>query len=206
MGAQLYKEGVLTPQILRELLAATDLTGQSWLDAGCGRGHLARLLAEYKGCHVLGVDASEAMISHCVPHPNTDFRQIGDIGETGLPDTAFDGVLCSSVLEFVSEPSAALFELRRVLKQNGMLLVSVSNSDPIAWFPIVLAHRLTKHLGPWRIVPVSRLFQTQVFGIKLFDACSTAADSVSTPYGVRGVRGFPILGRGTLTMFRAVKV
>jgi 2-polyprenyl-6-hydroxyphenyl methylase/3-demethylubiquinone-9 3-methyltransferase len=193
-------------EILRELLAATDLTGQSWLDAGCGTGHLARCLAEYKGCHVLGVDASEAMISHCVPHPNTDFRQIGDIGETGLPDAAFDGVLCSSVLEYVSEPSAALFELRRVLKQNGMLLVSVSNSDPIAWFPIVLAHRLTKHLGPWRMCQYLDYFKHRYSELtfrRLLDRCGFRVEAVRT-YG--GVRGFPVLGRGTLTMFRAVKL
>jgi len=187
-------------------LAASDLKGQNWLDAGCGTGTLARFLAEYKGCRVLGVDASEAMISHCIPHRNTDFRQIGDIGETGLPDAAFDGVLCSSVLEYVSDPGAALLELRRVLKQNGVLLVSLPNSDPIAWFPIVTAHRLTKYLGPWRMCGyldyVKHRYSESGFR-RLLGGCGFRVEAVRT-YG--GVRGFPILRRGTLMMFRAVKL
>lgn len=192
--------------VIRELLAASDLTGQNWLDAGCGTGPLARFLSEYQGCRVLGVDASEAMISHCTPHPNTEFRQIGDIGETGLPDAGFDGVLCSSVLEYVSEPSAALVELRRVLKQDGVLLVSVPNSDPIAWFPIVSAHWLTKYLGPWRMcryLDIVKHRYSELSFRRLLDDCGFRVEAVRT-YG--GVRGVPILRRGTLMMFRAVKV
>ncbi len=192
--------------VIRELLAASNLTGQNWLDAGCGTGPLARFLAEYKGCSVLGVDASEAMISHCPPFPNTEFRQIGDISETGLPNAAFDGVLCSSVLEYVSDPSAALFELGRVLKQNGVLLVSVPNSDPIAWFAIVSAHRLTKHLGRWRMcqyLDICKHRYSEMDFRRLLDSCGFRVEAVRT-YG--GVRGFPVLGRGTMMMFRAVKL
>jgi ubiquinone/menaquinone biosynthesis C-methylase UbiE len=192
--------------IIRDLLAASDLTGQNWLDAGCGTGTLARFLAEYKGCRVLGVDASEAMISHSTPHPKTEFREIGDIGQTGLPDATFDGVLCSSVLEYVSEPVSALLELRRVLKQNGVLLVSIPNSDPIAWFAIVTVHRLTKYLGPWRMCRyldyIKHRYSEMGFR-RLLDGCGFRVDAVRT-YG--GVRGFPILRRGTLMMFRAVKL
>src|SRR5436309_13391310 len=70
--------------VVEELLAGRDLTGQNWLDAGCGTGTLARFLAGRKGCKVLGVDASEEMISRCAPAPNTEFRRIPDICETGL--------------------------------------------------------------------------------------------------------------------------
>jgi ubiquinone/menaquinone biosynthesis C-methylase UbiE len=100
-------------EVLDELLVGHDITGQNWLDAGCGTGTLARFLAERKGCKVLGVDASQEMISRCAPDPNTEIRQIRDICEIGLPDATFDGVLCSSRLEYVPDPLAALRELRR---------------------------------------------------------------------------------------------
>jgi 2-polyprenyl-6-hydroxyphenyl methylase/3-demethylubiquinone-9 3-methyltransferase len=96
---------------------------------------------------VLGVDASEKMISSCAAAPNTEFRQIPDICETGLPGASFDGVLCSSTLEYVPDPPAALRELRRVLRPNGLLLVSVPNAHPIARWPVLAIYWLTKHLG-----------------------------------------------------------
>lgn len=193
-------------RILHELLASRNLAGQNWLDAGCGTGTLARFLAESKSCKVLGVDASEQMISNCANAPNTEFRKIGDICQTGLSDTTLDGVLCSSVLEYVPDPRAALIELRRVLKQNGLLLVSVRNSDPIASWPILAVYWLTKYLAPWRLcryLDYSRHSYSKTGFRRLLESLGFRVEDVRT-YG--GIRGFPILGRGTLMMFRAVKL
>jgi 2-polyprenyl-6-hydroxyphenyl methylase/3-demethylubiquinone-9 3-methyltransferase len=192
--------------VLRKLVSSHDLAGQNWLDAGCGTGTLARFLAEHKGCNVLGVDASAAMISNCTPAPNTEFRQIRDIVDTGLADGAFDGVLCSSVLEYVREPRTALAELRRVLVPNGLLLVSVPNSDRIAWWPIMSAYWLTRPLGRWRLCEYldyneNRYSEPCFRG--LLDSCGFRVEAVGT-FG--GVRGIPILGHGTQMMFRAVKL
>jgi len=73
MGVQLQKKGFsVRKDVLRELLPDDHLTGQNWLDAGCGTGTLARFLTEAKGCNTLGVDASEEMIANCVPARNTE--------------------------------------------------------------------------------------------------------------------------------------
>ena len=50
-----------------DLLGTTDLSGQHWLDAGCGTGTLARLLAA-RNCNVTGVDASPDMIAAARGH------------------------------------------------------------------------------------------------------------------------------------------
>lgn len=201
------KKGFSTRKdILCELLAARHLAGQNWLDAGCGTGTLARFLAEHKGCTVIGVDASAAMIANCVPARNTEFRQIRDICETGLPDAAFDGVLCSSVLEYSSEPGAALVELRRVLKPYGLLLVSVPNTHPIARWPTVAVYRLTKPMGRWRQNPFldySKNAYSESGFRCLLSGCGFRVEAVRQ-FG--GLFGFPILGHGTLMMFRAVKL
>jgi 2-polyprenyl-3-methyl-5-hydroxy-6-metoxy-1,4-benzoquinol methylase len=44
---------LLTPHLVKDSL---------WLDAGCGSGFFARVLAEH-GCQVIGMDASPAMIT-----------------------------------------------------------------------------------------------------------------------------------------------
>jgi SAM-dependent methyltransferase len=194
-------------KVLSELLADRDLAGQKWLDAGCGTGTLARFLAERKGCKVLGVDASEEMISRCAPAANTKFRQIRDICETGLADETFDGVLCSSTLEYVPDPLAALRELRRVLRPNGLLLVSVPNAHPIARWPVLAIYRLTKHFGRRRwfeyLDHSKHCFSKSRFRA-LLDSCGFRADAMRTWGGVHGPS--PILGHGTLLMFRAVAV
>jgi SAM-dependent methyltransferase len=194
-------------RVLDELLAGCELTGQYWLDAGCGTGTLARFLAGRKGCKVLGVDASEEMISRCTPAPNTEFRQIPDICETGLPDASFDGVLCSSMLEYVPDPPAALRELRRVLRPNGLLLVSVPNAHPIARWPLLAIYWLTKHFGRRRwfeyLDHSKHCFSESRFR-GLLHKCGFRAEDVRTWGGLRGPT--PLLGRGTLFMFRAAKL
>jgi len=193
--------------ILQELLPPGHLAGQSWLDAGCGTGTLARFLAEAKGCHTLGVDASAEMIANCVPARDTEFRQIGDICETGLPNGTFDGVLCSSVLEYVSDPCAALVELRRLLKPKGLLLVSVPNAHPIARWPMLAIYWLTKHLGRWRwfqFLDYSKHSYSELRFRRLLNTCGFRVEAVRT-FGV--TLGFEtFLGQGTLMMFRAVKL
>ena len=193
--------------VLRELLPADHLTGQNWLDAGCGTGTLARFLTEAKGCNTLGVDASEEMIANCVPARNTEFRQIRDICETGLPDATFDGVVCSSVLEYVFDPRAALIELRRLLKPQGLLLVSVPNAHPIARWPTLAIYWLTKHLGRRRwfqFLDYSKHSYSELRFRRLLNTCGFRVEAVRT-FGV--ALGFEtFLGQGTLMMFRAVKI
>src|SRR6267378_2057328 len=175
--------------------------------ASCGTGTLARFLAKAKGCNTLGVDASAEMIANCVPARNTEFRQIRDICETGLPDGIFDGVLCSSVLEYVSDPCAALVELKRLLKPKGLLLVSVPNAHPIARWPMLAIYWLTKHLGRRRwfqFLDYSKHSYSELRFRRLLNTCGFRVEAVRT-FGV--TLGFEtFLGHGTLMMFRAVKL
>lgn len=194
-------------RVIDELLAGRDLTGQAWLDAGCGTGTLARFLAMCKGCKVLGVDASEQMISSCTPAPNTEFRKIPDICQTGLPDAAFDGVLCSSTLEYVPNLLAALRELHRVLRPKGLLLVSVPNAHPIARWPLLAVYWVTKYFGRKRwfeYLDHSKHFYSESRFRDALRSSGFRAEAVRTWGGLRGPA--PLLGHGTLFLFRATKL
>jgi 2-polyprenyl-3-methyl-5-hydroxy-6-metoxy-1,4-benzoquinol methylase len=139
--------------ILRKSLQGWDLTGTLWLDAGCGTGALSRWLAA-RGCSVLGVDAASEMVGVANKstrlHNHSDrvcFVQIATIARLALDDSSMDGVLCSSVLEYVSDPCACLIEFARVLKPGGLLLVSVPNRNSVVRRMQLACHHVGSLLG-----------------------------------------------------------
>ena len=142
-------------EVLEEVLSGRNLAGTRWLDAGCGTGTLTRFLAE-RGCSVTGLDAAPRMIemarAEAKTHPR--YGQMSfDVAETieALPNApaSMDGVLCSSVLEYVSNVEQCLTGFALVLKPGGVLLVSVPNARSVVRRAQVATHGWGKHLG-WR--------------------------------------------------------
>ncbi len=118
---------------LLSLLCGNGPATGKWLDAGCGTGILSRRLAE-RGCDVIGVDASPKMIEVAKrlgrSGPVADklgFHVIETIEKLDLPESTFDGIVCSSVVEYIDNPSQAVSEFARLLKPGGLLLISVPN-------------------------------------------------------------------------------
>ena len=139
--------------VLAECLHDLDLAGSSWLDAGCGTGTLSRWLAEC-GCDVLGVDAASPMIEAAAQlaqkssHADTlKFARVDNVSRLPVENACVDGVLCSSVLEYVDDPRACLAEFARVLKAGGLLLASVPNRDSVIRRAQVAWHRLGTRIG-----------------------------------------------------------
>ena len=137
-------------RILQKSLEGHDVAGTLWLDAGCGTGTLSRCLAE-RGCRVMGFDGATEMIriavQHCISHRCHDrlaFARVDSLASLPIPDVSVDGVLCSSVLEYVGSPKDCLAEFRRVLKPAGHLLVSVPNRKSMVRHMQLAAHRLGK--------------------------------------------------------------
>lgn len=119
------------------LISDQDLSCQTWLDAGCGTGYLARLLARH--CRqVYGVDASPSMVrtaEHLSRNSgetnNITYQLISTIESLPFASSSFDGVLCSSVIEYLDSPEVCLSEFSRVLKDGGQLLMSAPNKHSI---------------------------------------------------------------------------
>lgn len=108
-------------------------SGSCWLDAGCGSGILTRTL-DRLGASGKAIDGSPSMVQRAREEQNRngragafDFRVIETIERLRFDDASFDGVLCSSVIEYVEAPEQALHELVRVLKPGGHLFLSVAN-------------------------------------------------------------------------------
>lgn len=104
-------------------------TGKKILDIGCGSSGLSMELAS-KGYHVYALDANLNSVLPFVKHRNLEFLR-GDIRKTPWEDAYFDFVTCVSVLEHIGPPETtkedmiALREIRRILKDDGQLILTV---------------------------------------------------------------------------------
>ena len=97
--------------------------GKSYLDIGCGGGHLVRELGKAVGNsgRVVGIDSSSQMLENA--RLICDELECVDIIEgtaTAIPadDAQFDGVSAVQVYEYVEDVNGALGEARRVLKHG----------------------------------------------------------------------------------------
>lgn len=95
-----------------------------WLDVGCGTGALtATILSAYTPRSILATDPSEAFLAHARSEI-TDFHvrfEAASAQNLPVPDASIDIVASALVLNFVPDRPAALAEMQRVLKPDGLL-------------------------------------------------------------------------------------
>ena len=123
---------------------ALDLaSGVSILDVGCGPGTITLDLAERVApAAVLGVDAAPAAIEAATEEAaqqgrdNVQFR-IADVYALDIDDDTFDIVHAHQVLQHLSEPVAALREMRRVCKPGGIVAARDADYNAMTWHPAV---------------------------------------------------------------------
>ncbi len=98
------------------------------LDAGCGTGYGLAILIEAGALEGVGVDVSaEAIEAAALRVPGNVTLELGDLNEIAQPDESFDLIVCFEVLEHLETPDRALDEFHRLLKPEGVLLVSSPN-------------------------------------------------------------------------------
>ncbi|MCL0098231.1 class I SAM-dependent methyltransferase, partial [Dehalococcoidia bacterium] len=104
--------------------------GEKVLDVACGSGILTFKIAE-KGCHAYGIDISSDAINSAQylaerEKISCEFK-VSDAESLSFPDGYFDKVVCSSSLEHFQDDLNALKEMNRVLKTNGILVLTVDS-------------------------------------------------------------------------------
>ena len=119
----------LKNKIIIKLLAPINNT-HSVLDVGCGEGFLLKALQAQFGSKILGLDFSD----FGVKKHNLDILKYfikGDIYNSitnlVLTEQKFDFVILKNVLEHVREPEVLLQTLKKLLKPDGKLLITVPN-------------------------------------------------------------------------------
>jgi len=117
-------------------VAPSALKGLLVLDAGCGGGRYARLIAGH-GARVIGVDLSTAVekaASLCADYPNASIVQ-GDLLDLPLAEGMFDFAFSIGVLHHSPDPRRAFAQVASKVKPGGRLAVWLyrRNTPPQEW-------------------------------------------------------------------------
>jgi ubiquinone/menaquinone biosynthesis C-methylase UbiE len=125
------------------------------LDLGCGTGEIAAAIGQM-GYQVTACDFAEEMIEIArSSHPGTEVKWVclkPDWEVLPFEDCSFDGIVASSVFEYLVDVQRVAAELSRVIRPEGILLLTVPNPCNFvrkleAWFQsILLNHRLSSLL------------------------------------------------------------
>jgi len=120
------------------------------LDIGCGPGTITCDLATLvpQGS-ITGLDTTDSVLSQARAHAsqrsltNISFA-VGDVYKLDYPDASFDVVHAHQVLQHLSDPVAALREMRRVAKPGGLVAAREADVAASAWWPA------SQGLSDWR--------------------------------------------------------
>lgn len=117
---------------------------ESFLELGFGTGKFAAmLLASTESVSVAGVDPSPTMVE--VANKRADVRfhsgradlRVGTVDALPWDTGTFDGVVALHSFQFFSSPELAMYEIQRVLREEGRLLIVLRDHGrhAPAWLP-----------------------------------------------------------------------
>lgn len=128
-------------------------SGRSVLDVGCGPGTITAEFATLVApAPVVGIDRGDGVIAKAAADhvtANLEFRT-GDVYALDIEDGSFDVVHAHQVLQHLSDPVAALREMRRVCRSDGTVAVRDADYGAFTWAPH--DERLSAWLDRYRAV------------------------------------------------------
>lgn len=101
--------------------------GKTVLDAGCSTGYLGRLLQD-KGCTVYGIELNEEA-AEAAGHVYRDIwiMDLDDFAGLKGTDILFDIIVFGDILEHLKDPCRVLQKMRTILRDDGVVIVSLPN-------------------------------------------------------------------------------
>jgi len=118
-------------QIVRNVKAEGTSQQLRWLDYGCGNGALLRFLTEQKDLQIHAAGFDESVVSQRLKVQGFEFYDRNELQT--LPAGSFDVVTCIEVIEHTLEPREVVTEISRLLKPEGLLLLTTGNMhSPVA--------------------------------------------------------------------------
>ncbi len=97
------------------------------LDVGCAEGLFLELARE-DGWQVTGTEISSFAVKYGRGRLDLNILR-GELKDIGFPDKTFDAVTMWHVLEHTRNPIIVLREIRRIIKDDGVLIMAIPNLD-----------------------------------------------------------------------------
>lgn len=142
-GARTYDEAV------RHNIAGSDRLTMSLpegdyptvLDVACGTGWTsAAMLRRFPVRRIVGVDASQGMLDQFAAKLGTEFPDVAvelrneDVMHMGVPDGAFDAVICAMALHWFPDKTGAVDRMARAVRPGGVLaILTIGRGGEEAW-------------------------------------------------------------------------
>lgn len=143
-------------------------SGREVLEAGCGEGYGADLIADV-AYRVVAVDYDEAAVAHVRSrYPRVQVMQ-ANLAELPLADASVDVVVNFQVIEHLWDQAQFVAECARVLRPSGLLMVSTPN-------------RIT--FSPGRDTPINPFHTRELNADELTELLLDADFSEVTRYGL----------------------
>lgn len=127
--------------------------GQRILDLGCGDGFYLYLLSNLDlNLTLVGVDSDKNALNSAkkrLDQKKVKLVQADLMKKLPFSDDFFDGIVMSEVMEHLPDDIKCMKEVRRVLKKNGRLVLSIPHINyPFFWDPInwTLDHLFNTHI------------------------------------------------------------
>ena len=142
--------------------------GRDVLEAGCGEGYGADLIADV-AASVIGLDYDESAVAHVrARYPRVDMRH-GNLANLPLPDGSVDVVVNFQVIEHLWDQGQFVSECARVLRPGGVLLMSTPN-------------RIT--FSPGRDTPVNPFHTRELNAAEMTELLESAGFDIEGLYGI----------------------
>jgi len=130
---------IIGEQVLEEIGTGQAIVASRWLppthhvlEIGCSTGYLSRLFAG-KAKSMFGLDMNQTALHQAGKRNPAMHLACGDAEHLPFADETFDAIVMLEVIEHTSSDSAAVSELRRVLKPGGVLILSTPHAGLFAW-------------------------------------------------------------------------
>ena len=147
----------------------------SLLDVGCGTGDFLYEMRKLKGWRLFGVEPNRYACGHA--QRLVGKRVVcGTLSAAALADSSFDMVTMWNTLEHVQDPKTNLRQANRVLRPDGLLVISapVSSSLLCRWFREHWAEwDLPRHLYIFSRNTIEAMLQETGFGLEAVYRSST---------------------------------
>lgn len=100
--------------------------GGNILDIGCGNGRFLKYVSDLRRCHLYGTELPGRSADRASRIPEISLK-VGELAPDDFPEGFFDVVTLFHVFEHLAEPAAMVLTIGRLLRDNGVCVMSFPN-------------------------------------------------------------------------------